>query len=302
MKKLFKGLMLLVVSISLVACSSGTDEKKIILLKGQFSEITIIQEMAKILIENNTDLKVEYHDSMNTVAAAQTLVDKDVDLYVSYDGTLLSTIMQNDPSNAPKDHSIFDFANEIAKKDKNIFLLDKFGFENTYALAIPEAFAKKNNIKTMSDLVKYSDQIVFGAEHEFFDEEGSIRYKPMVKAYGFNFKDSKSLDINLKYAAIDSNSVQAIITYSTDGLNKKSNLRVLKDDRKFFPEYNAGFLLRTSLFEEYKDIAPNLKEVLSKLTNQISNKEMIELNYRVDANNENPSDVARDFLESKNIK
>lgn len=304
MKKLVKILSVLVLSLSLIACggNSSDDKEKMVLLKGQYSEITIIQEMAKILIENNTDLKVELADSMNTVASANTLIKGDVDLYVSYDGTLLSTILRSDASKVTKGKTLFDFTNELAKKEKKIELLSKFGFENTYALAIPEEYAKKHNIETISDLKKYSKDLVFGAEHEFFDEEGSVRFNPMNKHYDLKWKDNKSLDISLKYSSIDSGSIQATVTYSTDGLNKKSNLRILKDDKKFFPEYNAGFLMRDSLFEEFKDSAPNLKEVLSKLNGQITNEEMIEMNYKVDAENQNPHDVAKEFLDSKNIK
>ena len=67
---------------SLVGCSSSDDDKSEIVLEGQFSEITIIIQMAGILIEENTDLEVKFHDSMNTVAAANANVNKEVDLYV----------------------------------------------------------------------------------------------------------------------------------------------------------------------------------------------------------------------------
>ena len=305
MKKLVRSLMVFVAAFMLVACGSNQTEGeggKIVLLKGQFSEITIIQEMAKILIENNTNLDVEFHDAMNTVAASKALAAKEVDLYVSYDGTLLATILQNDPSNAPEGQTVFEFANELGKEEKGLFLLDKFGFENTYALAVKEETAEKYNLKTISDLAKVSNKLVFGAEHEFFDEEGSVRFGPLNKAYNFDWKDSKSIDMNLKYSAIDSGSVDVIMAYSTDGLNKKSNLVILEDDKKFFPEYNTGFLLRADMFEEFKDAAPNLEEVLNKLTGQITTEEMIEMNFKVDAENQSPADVAKEFLDSKNIK
>lgn len=304
-KKVLSALVVVCLGLSIVGCSGSSakdDKKQITLLKGQFSEITILMEMAKILIEDETDLTVNYHDSMNTVAAADTVEKGDVDLYVSYDGTLVSTILGSDPSEVPSGKSLFDFANEKGKKDKGLELLAKFGFENTYAVAIKEDFAKKNNINTISDLKKYSNQLVFGAEHEFFDEEGTVRFKPLNEEYGLEWKDSKSLDIGLKYSSMDSGNIQATVVYSTDGLNKKSDLRILSDDKKFFPEYNAGFLMKDDLFEKYKETAPNLKEVLAKLSGKISDEQMINLNYAVDAEKKDVHEVALKFLEDNNLR
>ncbi|MDR3214986.1 MAG: glycine/betaine ABC transporter substrate-binding protein [Bacilli bacterium] len=287
--------------VGVIGCSGSKDTNKdIVLLKGQFSEITIIMEMTKILIEDNTDLKVTYHDSMATVPAASALEKKEVDLYVTYDGTLLSTIMQSDPSKVPAKSTIFDYANELAKK-RDLLIFNKFGFENTYALGIKEDYSKKNNINTISELVKYAPTLVFGAEHEFFDAEGSIRFKPLNEFYGLKWKDSKSLDLNLKYSAMDSGNINVTNVYSTDGLNVKSKLKVLVDDKGFFPEYNAGYEMRTDLFEKYKESAPNLKEVLSMLNGKITSEEMTKMNYEVDGLNKDVHEVAYAFLQSKGL-
>lgn len=301
-KKIIRILGVMVLVFALTGCGSKKSANEITLLNGQFSEIDIIMQMTGILIEDESDLKVNYHDSMNTVAAATALEKEEVDLYVSYDGTLLATILGKDPSDVPKDTTLFDYASELGKKEKGLTLLDKFGFENTYALAVREDFAKENNIKTISDLAKVSDKLVFGAEHEFFDEEGTVRMNPLNKHYDFKWKDTNSLDISLKYAAMDDKKIDATVVYSTDGLNKKSNLRILEDDKSFFPEYNGSYLFRDSLFEEYKETAPNLNEILSKLSNKIDSDTMIDLNYQVDAEGKKPRDVAMKFLEDNNLR
>ncbi|MGL4382934.1 MAG: glycine betaine ABC transporter substrate-binding protein [Bacilli bacterium] len=286
----------------LSSCASSSKKpNEIILLKGTFSEITIIQEMAKLLIEENTDLSVKFHDSMNTVAASRALQDKEVDLYVGYDGTVVANILQQDQSMVPAGMSLFDYANEQGQKIKHLQLLAKFGFENTYAVAVKDDTALKYKLKNISDLQKVGDKLIFGAEHEFFDEEGSVRFNPFTKAYNITWKENKSLEMGLKYAAMDHYNIDVTVVYSTDGLNKKSNFVILNDDKKFFPEYNASFFFRDSLFEEYQDLAPNLEEVLSLLNGQIDNEAMIELNYQVDAKGRKPKDVAYDFLKEKKL-
>ena len=301
MYKNIKKISLLLIPIILIGILAGCgtnkdDNSEIVLLEGQFSEITIIIQMAGILIEENTDLEVKFHDSMNTVAAANANVNKEVDLYVSYDGTLLTTILGHDPSDVPEGESLFEFTKELGSEEKGLTLTEKFGFENTYALAVPREFAEENNIKTISDLKPYAKDLVFGAEHEFFDEEGTMRFKPFNKHYDIEWKDSKSLDIGLKYAAIDNNNIDITMVYSTDGLNKKSNLVILEDDLSFFPEYYGSFLIRDTLFEEYKETAPNLEELLLSLEGLIDNETMSEMNYTVDAEGKNPREVAKEFL------
>lgn len=302
-KFLFLSVMLLL-SLSLTSCGSSSkndDKETIVLLNGQFSEIDIIMHMAAMLIEKNTDLKVKFHDSMNTVAASKALLSKEVDLYVSYDGTLLTTILGHDPSEVPSGEKLFEWTKKRGAEKKGLTLLEKFGFENTYALAVRQDFARANNLKTIGDLVPLAKKLVFGAEHEFFDEEGTMRFNPFNKRYGLRWKDGKSLEMGLKYAAMDSRNIDVTMVYSTDGLNKKFNLYVLQDNLGFFPEYNASFLFRTTLFKEFEKTAPNLKEVLSKLNGLIDNETMINLNYAVDAEGKKPREVAKKFLTGKGL-
>ncbi len=281
---------------TLAGCGKKSGDNEIVLLEGQFSEVDILIQMAAILIEENTDLKVTFHDSMNTVAAANAVESKEVDLYVSYDGTLLTTLLGYDPSDVPAGGDLYDWAKEKGSEERGLTLMGKFGFENTYALAVHQDYAQKNNIKTISDLVPLGKDLVFGAEHEFFDEEGTMRFKPFNKYYGFEWKDSKSIDLGLKYAAMDSGNIDVTMVYSTDGLNKKSDLFILEDDRSFFPQYYGAFLIRDTLFDEYADSAPNLKDVLAKLEGLIDNTTMTDMNYAVDAEGKKPYDVAKAFL------
>lgn len=302
MKKYLKSFIIVVLSIFLVSCNKATNSKDIVLLDGQYSEIDIIMKMAGILIEDNTDLNVKYHDSMNPVAGSDAVEKKEVNLYVHYDGVMLSNILGQDPSEAPKDQDFFEYVKAKGTKERNLTLFDKLGFENTYRVAVTKDTAKKYNLKKTSDLIPVADKLIFGAEHSFFDEDGTIKFQPFSDFYDLKWKDNKSIDIGLKYSAMDNNTLDVTVTYSTDGLNKKSDLVLLDDDKKFFPDYNATFFFNKDFFEDYKDSAPNLEETLAKLTNQISADEMTELNYQVDVEGKKPYDVAKQFLIDKNIK
>ena len=104
------------------------------------------------------------------------------------------------------------------------------------------------------------------------------------------------MDISLKYTAIENGNFQVTEVYTTDGLNRKANLKVLEDDRNFFPEYNGSLLVREELFEEMADVAPDLREILGLLSGTMDNEKMTDMTYAVDVEGRTVDEVAREFL------
>lgn len=301
MKKIMSLLVVLLLTMSVAGCSSGKEEASIIIYDGTFSEMKIINQMVKMVVENHTDATVDIRDEMDEVNTFKEMVAGNVDILNSYDGTLLTTYQKLDTTNIPEGMTLYDYANEVASTEKGVHMLDKIGSENTYAIGVLPETAQKYNLKTISDLAAVSDQLVFGAEHGFYTEEGSMKYGPFTEFYGLNFKENKPLDMALKYSAIESGNIDVTIVYTTDGMNKKTGLVVLDDDRNFFPEYNDALLVRNDLFERYNEIAPDLEAVLNSLGGQFTNEIMTDLTYEVDVNGRTPEDVAHEFLLSKGL-
>jgi osmoprotectant transport system permease protein len=98
----------------------------------------------------------------------------------------------------------------------------------------------------------------------------------------------------LMYQALASGAIDAGCGYSTDGRIRAYGLRVLRDDRHAFPPYECAFLTRS----EFSQSHPEVLELLTRLSGQLSDSLMTELNFRVDQLNESPAAVARSFLES----
>lgn len=281
----------------------ATGSNELVLYDGDYSETQIVHYMVKVLVEDKTELTVAIKDQMSQVNNFKALIGDrhSCDMMVSYDGTLLTTFLHLDTADVPEGVSLYEYVNEVARKEDHVYLLGKLGFDNTYAVAVPEKTAEEYGLETVSDLIPVADQLVFGAEHEFFTQEGSMKFGPFTQFYGLNFKDSVSVDVSLKYAAIESGSFDVTEVYATDGLNRKAELKVLKDDLEFFPDYNGALLVRDDTFEKFSDAAPNLAEVLSLLEGQISNEDMVEMTYRVDVLGEAVDTVATDFLTSKGL-
>ncbi|MEG1593196.1 MAG: glycine betaine ABC transporter substrate-binding protein, partial [Oscillibacter sp.] len=91
------------------------------------------------------------------------------------------------------------------------------------------------------------------------------------------------------------------VVYATDGMNRKVGLKILEDDRNFFPAYNGAFLVRGDTFEKFADTAPNLEELLNLLASKIPTEQMAELTYQVDVLGRTVDEVAAEFLQSLHL-
>ena len=269
------------------------------LYDGDYSETQLMHHMVKMLVEDQTDLTVNISDQMSQVNNWNALKGDGhtCDLMISYDGTLLTTFFHEDTPDVPEGMTIYDYVKEKALEDYDLHVMGKLGFENTYAIGVPEELAEEYDLTTISDLIPIADQLVFGAEQEFFTLEGSMKYNPFVEFYGLNFKDYIPVDMGLKYASIENGTFDVAVVYTTDGLNRKVGLKVLEDDKSFFPDYNGMFVVRGDILEQY----PELEGILEQLTGAISTEDMAEMTYQVDVQGRSVDDVAREFLVSRGL-
>ncbi len=293
MKKLLSLFLILVIVGFLVGCDK--DEKKVVIASKPVTEQYILAEMLTILIEEHTDIKVEKKLGIGggTSNIHPAMLKGEIDIYPEYTGTGWLFVLKEDLIANPDE--LYQAVRDRYKEEFGIQWLDIYGFNDTYALAVKNDIAKKYNLETYEDLAKVSNQLTFGAEYDFFEREDG--YNGLKETYGLKFKDTKEIDIGLKYEAIGSGQVDVINAFSTDGLLKEYDLKVLKDNKNFFPPYQAATLVREETLEKY----PELKSVLDKLAGKISEDEMILLNYYVDKEKQDPKDVARDFLKEKGL-
>ena len=271
----------------------------LMLYDGDYSETQLMHHMVKMLVEDQTDLTVTIQDQMSQVNNFNALNGNNhtCDLMISYDGTLLTTFFHQDVTDVPEGMSIYDHVNQVAQEEYGMRLLEKLGFDNTYAIAVPQNIADQYSLETISDLIPVADQLTFGAEQGFFTLEGSMKYGPFTEFYGLNFHDPVSVDLGLKYTAVENGSFDVTVVYATDGLNRKVGLKILEDDKSFFPDYNGAFLVREDVLEKY----PELEGILNQLAGRIPTEQMAELTYQVDVVGRTVDDVAREFLVSQGL-
>ncbi|WP_373078846.1 glycine betaine ABC transporter substrate-binding protein [Fusobacterium nucleatum] len=269
-------------------------DKTINIATKPMTEGYILGQMLTELIEQDTDLKVNITNGVGggTSNIHPAIVKGEFDLYPEYTGTSWEAVLKKEGSYA---ESKFDELQKEYKEKYNLEYVNLYGFNNTYGLAVNKDIAKKYNLKTYSDLAKVSNNLIFGAEYDFFEREDG--YKELQKVYNMNFKKQIDMDIGLKYQAMKDKKIDVMVIFTTDGQLAISDVVVLEDDKKMYPSYRAGTVIRSEILSEY----PELKPVLEKLNNILDDKTMADLNYQVESEGKKPEDVAREYLQEKGL-
>lgn len=294
MNKNFLAVSGLVLALLGALASCGSRENTVVVGSKNFNEQLIVGNMVASLIEKNTDLKVVRKLNLGgTNVAFEALKAGHIDMYIEYTGTGLVDIMKRPSLNDPQ--KVYDIVKDYYGKTYRIAWLKPWGFNNTFTLAVRQDTAKKYDLETFSDLAKVSKDLVLGATLEFCERPDG--YPGVKPTYGMEFKDSKSMDGALRYNALISGKADVIDAFSTDGLIQAFDLKVLKDDKSFFPPYHAAPIVNQSVLSKY----PQIEGILDRLAAAISDDEMQKMNYQVDKLQADPRQVAEDFLKSKGL-
>lgn len=258
------------------------------------SESQILAEMLSIMIERETDAETDLVTHLgSSIVQHQGMLRGDVHITASrYTGTDLSGALGMEPITDPEQ------ALQIVKREFqerfNQTWGPTYGFENSYSVAVTREFAEENNIETISDLEPYADELRFGVDNSWINRKGD-GYDGFRETY-FPFDEVYPMNVGLVYQAAASGEMDVVLAYSSDGRIKEFDLKVLEDDRQFFPPYDASPVITNETLEKY----PEIIDIMDRLSGQITTETMQELNYNADVKLMNPREVAKQFLEENN--
>ncbi|MCY8994433.1 osmoprotectant ABC transporter substrate-binding lipoprotein OpuCC [Bacillus inaquosorum] len=256
------------------------------------TESEILANMIAQLIEHDTDLNTALVKNLGSnYVQHQAMLSGDIDISATrYSGTDLTSTLGKEAEKDPK-KALKIVQNEFEKRFAYKWF-DSYGFDNTYAFTVTKKFAEKEHISSVSDLKKNASQYKLGVDNAWLKRKGD-GYKGFVSTYGFEFGTTYPMQIGLVYDAVKNGKMDAVLAYSTDGRIKAYDLKILKDDKRFFPPYDCSPVIPEKVLKEH----PELEDVINKLIGQIDTETMQELNYEVDGKLKEPSVVAKEFLE-----
>lgn len=260
-----------------------------------FTEQVILGEIAAQHLEKRLGIKVDRKLNLGgTLLAHQALIKGEIDLYPEYTGTALTAVLKLPPAS----DAAGVLANVRAEYEKRwrITWLDPLGFNNTFAMAVRGEDARRRHLETLSDAGRYAPGFVLGIGYEFQQRPDGLA--GLLKTYNLPLKGQvKTMDLGLLYKALEQMQVDMIAANATDGLLSVLDVKVLGDDKNYFPPYQAAFLVR----DEAMSTHPGLRQAFDELSGKLTDQTMQKLNYEVDGKHRPVGEVAAGFLKEAGL-
>jgi osmoprotectant transport system permease protein len=272
----------LVTAFAAVAQGRDGDRPPLRIGSKRFTESSILAEIAATVAERAGDAQVSHEEGLGgTALVFRALEQGSIDVYPEYTGTVAEAILHT-----PGHTDLAELRRALAPR--GIAITDSLGFDNTYGVAVSSALAEARHLATLSDLARAAD-LRFGFSPEFLGR--SDGFPALAAAYGFAAPRVEALEHGLAYEALAHGGVDATDVYSTDAKIQRYGLRVLADDRHFFPSYEAVFLYRVSAEER----SPRAIHAIAALAGSIDAATMIHLNARVELEGRTFASAAAEF-------
>jgi osmoprotectant transport system permease protein len=260
-----------------------------------FTEQLILGELLAQQIEAETSLQVKRDFGLGGTFLCQEAVRSGrIAGYVEYTGTAWTAILGQPPPTAPAATNA-DPAATVVSRARALYasrfgltMFPSLGFENSFAILVREADARRLDLHTISEAAAHTPLWRAGFGYEFLNRADG--YPGLAQRYGLRFAAPPvAMDLGLTYRALAEGRVDLIAGDSTNGLIPALKLRVLRDDRRYFPPYDAVPVFHTATLRRH----PELVKAVESLTGRLDDTAMQRLNAAVDLHKQPVEAVVR---------
>jgi osmoprotectant transport system substrate-binding protein len=274
--------------LALTACAPPRPNHPVIGAKN-FTEQVVLGELLAQEIEAKAHLPVERRFYLaGSYICQQALLAGRIDGYVEYTGTALTAILKQPIDRDPQ--RVLATVRRLYQSRYQVAVGPPLGFENTFAMVIRPEDAERLHIATLSQAAKYTPHMRLGVGYEF--EQRPDGLPGLSAAYGLHFEGPpRVMDLGLLYRALLDHQVDMIAANSTDGPIQAFHLTILRDDRHYFPPYQAVPLFRDDALRRW----PQIQTALDALAGKVTADDMRAMNEAVDGQHRDPAEVVRAF-------
>jgi len=243
-----------------------------------FTESVIIGEIAQQTLERAGIPAVHRRELGGTRVLFDALRSGAIDVYAEYRGTLYQELLGDPPQGLSR-------ADQLDRM--GLIVVTELGFQDLYVLGTRSELAAKDGLDRISDLANHPE-LHLGFSNEFLDRADG--WVGLQRFYRLPQRNVRGLDHQLAYRALVKGELDVTDFYSTDPEIPRYHLKVLRDDRGFFPDYDALLLAR-------RDFPAAARTALSELRGRISTEAMAGMNARVAIDGRPETEVARGFVD-----
>lgn len=279
----------------IVSSCAPSHANRIVIGSKNFTESLMLGELLAQVVEARTHLQVERRFYLaGTYICQQAMLAGRIDIYPEYTGTALTAILKQ---KVERDRAaVYQRVKSEYEKRFGLTLGPPFGFNDTFAMEIRGADARRLNIKTLSQAAAFAPKWHAGFGYEFMERPDG--YAGLAAVYGLHFAGPpRVMDLGLLAPALKDHQIDIAAGNATDGLIPAFDLFALEDDRHYFPPYEAVAVIRQQTLQEH----PEVGQAIAELGGKISDQEMQKLNYALDGQRRDVKDVAQEFLRSKGL-
>lgn len=249
-----------------------------------FTESYLLAEIAAQVIQATGEATAERKVGLGgTGITYRALEHGDIDLYPEYAGTLSAAVLKD-----PSLRTLADLRAPLAAR--GLVASEPLGFANTYALAVRRDVARRLGLESLGDL-RAHPELTAAFSSGFLERADG--WPGLRRAYDLTLADVRVVEHALAYIALTSGKADVIDVFSTDGQLTRLDVAVLRDDRRFFPDYAAVLLARREFTERFPRTWARLQQTLA---GRLDDRAMAALNARVDLDGRSFATVAAEFL------
>jgi osmoprotectant transport system substrate-binding protein len=269
-------------------------------------EAQLLSQMI-ILTLKNAGLEVTDKASLgDTGVNRKAILAGEIDTYAEYTGNAVYLFPEAKitPAQSKSPGTIYNLAKRLDSK-QGVTWLKPANANNTWAVALPQAFATQNKLSSYADLAAYLKKggaLKVAGSPEFFNRDDA--FKLFESTYGFALTPAQKLVLagatppqTQQAAAAGTNGVNAAMAYATDGSIAALKLVVLKDPKNAQPVYQPAPIIRSDVLKAN----PQIEGLLNKVFASLNAQTLQTLNGKIALEGQSAQSVASDYLKSKNL-
>jgi glycine betaine/choline ABC-type transport system substrate-binding protein len=282
-------------AVLLCACllaSCGSSKKPLVVGSKDEAEQMLLGEIVAQHLEHRLGQKVVRRTGLGSTGVVyQALLSGDVGVYPEYTGLIETEILKEPADKNPQ--IMFTRVKQELARVAQIDVLDSLGFDNPSAIVVPAAGMEK--IASLSDAARAETRWKLGLTYEFQARSDALQ---ALAPYRLPMAASRVMDAKQLFAALEKGEVNMIATRATDGHLISPDWKIVADDQKVFPPYEACLLVRKDLVAA----EPMLRPALVELSGKFNFETMRKLNAEVDVEHRAVATVAADFLTQAGLR